>query len=210
MKSIQTEGAISCPNHCEEFDAEYWTFVSGDDNPELKEAILGGELNLFRCPSCDTFFHYEGTVVYYERSLDLLVFVFPHAQKEKEQELVAKMQRDYDAIKNTVLKDMPYPPIYVFGLEGLKEVLLKEQERSFESEAVAAACAAAGYPIVRLRPGYARKEGFPLYVPAAPSATANDFAVAACKVLKSGLKSPLLQNFMDKMSEGGAQAPVIL
>lgn len=210
MKSIQNEGAVSCPKHCEEFDAEYWTFISGDDNPELKEAILGGELNLFRCPSCGDFFHYTGTVVYYERSADLLVFVFPHEEKAKEQELAAKMRRDYEAIKDTVLKDMPYAPFYVFGLDGLKEVLLKEQERSFESEAVAAACAAAGYPVVRLRPGYARKEGFPWYVPSAADAAPNEFAVAACKVLKSGLKSPLLQHFMDKMSEGGARAPVIL
>lgn len=30
--------------------------VSADQDPDLKSAILGGELNLVRCPECGAFF----------------------------------------------------------------------------------------------------------------------------------------------------------
>lgn len=212
MKSIKNEGTAKCPNHCEDFDVEYWSFISADEDPELKDAIIGGELNLFCCPECKTFFHHDAPVVYTDSAAHLMVFVFPHSEKKKEQELVSKMHQDYAAVKDVLFKKTKNDsePVYVFGLDGLKKVLEKEEERNFESEAVAAASAAAGFQIVRLDPGYARKEGFPSYVPAPAEQTANGFAVAASKVLKSGLKSKLLQNFMDRMSEEGARIPLIL
>ena len=46
MKSIKAEGQARCPNHCEQFDVEYWSFVRADQDPDLKTAALGGELNL--------------------------------------------------------------------------------------------------------------------------------------------------------------------
>ena len=47
---------------------------------------------------------------------------------QKEKELLARMQQDYGIIKNTLLKqlNMDYPPLSVFGLEALKEVLQAE------------------------------------------------------------------------------------
>ena len=122
------------------------------------------------------------------------------------------MQEDYRIIKETLLKQlhMDYPPIYVFGLEALKQILEKEEERTFESEAVAAAAATEGLSVIRLKPSYARVHQFPFYVPASADLTANGYAVSASKVLKKGLKSLLLRNFEDRMSEDGATAPPTL
>ena len=123
------------------------------------------------------------------------------------------MQRDYEIIKTTLLKQlhMDYPPISVFGLEALKKILQEEENYSFESEAVAAACAAAGVSVARLKPSYAREHHFPYYVPAPQgTAGANDYAVCASRVLKTGLKSPLLLNFKDQMSQEGATTPLLL
>lgn len=213
MKSIKNEGAACCPNHCEAFEVEYWSVVSADQNPDLKSAALGGELNLVRCPECGTFFHHDGDLIYFDAPAELLVFVFAEKDRQKEKELLARMQQDYGIIKNTLLKqlNMDYPPLSVFGLEALKEVLQAEEKVTFESEAVAASAAAQGLGVVRLKPSYARQNHFPYYVPApATGNAANDYAVAANKVLKTGLNSLLLRNFMDRMSEDGAVSPLIL
>lgn len=212
MKSIKAGGQAHCPNHCEQFDVEYWSFVRADQDPDLKTAALGGELNLFCCPECKTFFHHDSNLIYLDAPAELMVFVFAHADKAKEDALVAKMKEDYALIKKTLSKtlQLDYEPAYVFGLEALKSVLEHEEELTFESEVVAAACAAAGLQVARLKPAYARKNHFPLYVPAADKPGANAYALAAHKVLKAGLNSKLLQNFMDRMSEEGASEPLLL
>lgn len=212
MKSIKNDGTAICPNHCESFDVEYWSLVSADQDPDLKMAALGGELNLVCCPECGTFFHHDGNLIYFDAPSELLIFVFSEKDKAKEKELVARMQEDYRIIKETLLKQlhMDYPPIYVFGLEALKQILEKEEERTFESEAVAAAAATEGLSVIRLKPSYARVHQFPFYVPASADLTANGYAVSASKVLKKGLKSLLLRNFEDRMSEDGATAPPTL
>ena len=56
MKSIKSSGRIACPEGCEGFEAEFWTLIGADEDEGLKQALLGGELNLFRCPECGKFF----------------------------------------------------------------------------------------------------------------------------------------------------------
>ena len=174
MKSIKNEAAARCPNHCEPFDVEYWSLVSADQDPDLKSAALGGELNLVQCPQCGTFFHHDGDLIYFDAPSELLVFVFSEKDRQREPELLARMQKDYQLIKNTLLKqlNMDYPPVSVFGLDALKEILHKEETLSYESEAVAATAAALGMKVVRLKPS--------------------------------------LRNFVDHMSQEGAQPPQVL
>lgn len=214
MRSLQNEAAAHCPNGCEDFDVTYWSLVRGDENDDLKAAILGGELNLIRCPECGTYFHHDGEIIYFDAPAELLTFVFSPKDKARAQELTDKIAHDYDVIKNSLLKELllDYPPLSVFGLEELQHLLHHEKELTEESEVVAAASATQGFEVARLKPSYARQHHFPLYVPApvAKSPTANDYAVAAAKVLQSGLNSPLLLNFKDHMSVQGAKIPVLL
>lgn len=213
MKSIKNEASVCCPNRCEEFDVEYWSLISADQDPDLKTAALGGELNLVQCPQCGAMFHHDGDLIYFDAPAELLVFVFSEKNRAQEKELRVKMQRDYEIIKNTLVKQLhiDFPPVCVFGLEALKHLLEHEEKNSFESEAVAASAAAAGFNVVRLKPSYAREHHFPYYVPAPQKGhTPNDYAVAASKVLKSGLKSPLLLNFKDQMSQEGVATPLFI
>ncbi len=213
MKSIKNAASVCCPNHCEEFDVEYWSVISADQDPDLKTAALGGELNLVQCPACGMFFHHDGDFIYLDAPAQLLVFVFSPKNRSQEQELRQRMQQDYQIIKNTLAKQLhiDYPPVCVFGLDELKHLLQQEEDNSFESEAVAASAAAAGFGVVRLKPSYAREHHFPYYVPVPTGrATANGYAVAASQVLKTGLKSPLLLHFKDQMSQEGATAPLTL
>lgn len=214
MRSLQNEAAAHCPNGCEDFDVTYWSLVRGDENADLKSAVLGGELNLVRCPECGTYFHHDGEMIYFDAPAQLLVFMFAPKDKPREHELKEKIEHDYQIIKNSLLKDVDlnYPPVCVFGLEELQKLLQQEERFVAESEVVAAACATQGFEVTRLKPSYAREHHFPLYVPvpAGNAPTAADYAVAAAKVLKSGLKSVLLLHFKDKMSQEGAPLPELL
>lgn len=213
MKSIKNSGAAHCPHHCEPFEVDYWSLISADQDPDLKTAIIGGELNLVQCPECGTFFHHDGELIYFDAPNELLIFVFAEKDRAREQELRARMERDYGIIKDTLFKqlNLDYRPLSVFGLDSLKTVLQEEEKLSFESEAVAASAAAQGFGVVRLKPSYARAHHFPYYVPAPKGGTrANDYAVAASKVLQSGLNSLLLRHFTDKLSQEGAEAPLLL
>lgn len=213
MKSIKNQGFAHCPHQCEAFEIDYWSLISADQDADLKAAALGGELNLVQCPECGAFFHHDGDLIYFDAPAELLVFVFSQKDRQKEPELLKRMQADYKTIKNTLLKQlhMDYPPVSVFGLEALKAILQQEEINSFESEAVAAAAAVQGFGVVRLKPSYAREHHFPYYVPAAADGNqANSYAVAASKVLQAGLKSKLLRNFVDQMSQEGAKPPLTL
>lgn len=213
MKSIKNQGQAHCPHDCEPFEVDYWSIVSADQDPDLKSAVLGGELNLVQCPECGTFFHHDGDLIYFDAPAELLVFVFSQKDREKEPELLKRMQHDYGIIKNTLLKQlhMDYPPVSVFGLDALKSILQEEEINSFESEAVAASAAAQGFGVIRLKPSYAREHHFPYYVPApAGGKEDNSYAVTASKVLQGGLKSKLLRNFVDHMSQEGADLPLTL
>ena len=213
MRSLKNEAAAHCPNGCEGFDVTYWSLVRGDENDDLKASILVGELNLVRCPECGTYFHHDGEIIYFDAPAELLVFVFSPKDKIRAQELTNKIEHDYQIIKNSLLKELhlDYPPVSVFGLEELQHLLHHEEEWTAESEVVAATAATQGFGVARLKPSYAREHHFPLYVPApATGSTANDYAVAAAKVLKSGLNSTLLLNFKDQMSVEGASSPVLL
>ena len=106
MRSLQNEASAHCPNGCEEFDVTYWSLVRGDENDDLKNAILGGELNLVGCPECGTYFHHDGEIIYFDAPAELLTFVFSPKDKTRAQELTDKIEHDYEVIKNSLLKEL--------------------------------------------------------------------------------------------------------
>ena len=213
MNSIRNQATARCPHGCEPFDVNYYCFVRADENPELKEAVLGGELNLVRCPTCGSYFHHDGEIIFLDPAGELLVFVFAAADAPRRAAMEKRMAEDYRLVKDTLLESLKldYPPVCVFGLDELKHLLEDEEKVGIESEAVAAAAAAEGFKVLRLKPAYARTHHFPHYIPAPQHAGSPcDYAVAAAKVLKSGLHSSLLLNFKDHMSQEGAVLPLLV
>ena len=211
MRSIKLTETITCPHGCEPFEAERWSFLNVTQDPELKEAVLGGELNLVRCEHCHTFFHSDADLIYLDEDAQLLIFVFAQSNRAKQKELVTKMQQDYQLLKDSLFKklNLDFGPMYVFGLEELKEVVEKEEQRNDESQVIAAAAAALGLQVTRLAPQWAREHNYPLYTAAGVDETAKSFADSARKVLESGLQSPLLKHFAEEMKGDGAEAPKV-
>ena len=150
-------------------------------------------------------------MIYLDEEAQLLIFVFSEKNRVKQKELVAKMRQDYQLLKDSLIKkmDFDFNPLYVFGLEELKEVLEKEEQRNDESQVIAAAAAALGLQVTRLVPQWAREHNYPLYTAAGVDETAKSFADSARKVLESGLQSPLLKHFAEEMKGDGALAPKV-
>ena len=73
MPSIHADVSAKCPSCGEEFDAQAWSFVRGDENDDLRLALMYGEFNLLRCEKCDAFFHHEMPVVYFDPAAELLI-----------------------------------------------------------------------------------------------------------------------------------------
>lgn len=211
MRSVKLTETVTCPHGCGPFEADRWSFINAGQDPQLKDAILGGELNLLRCEQCHHFFHSDSDLIYLDEDAQLLVFVFARCSRAKQKELMDKMQQDYQLLKDTLFKQihLDFGPICVFGLEELKDVIEKEDQRNDESQVIAAAAAALGLQVARLVPQWARENDFPLYVPAGTDETAKSFAGSARKVLESGLKSPRLKHFAEKMKGDGASAPKV-
>ena len=211
MRSIQSSETWVCPHECEPFEADRWSFINVTQDPDLKDAVLGGELNLFCCPHCHTFFHGDTDFIYLDEDIQLLVFVFAEKNRPQKKQLLAKMQQDYELLKETVLKPLhlDITPICVFGLEELKGVVQQEEDRMFESQAIAAAASALGMKVARLMPAWAREHNFPFFTAAGTDETAKTFADSARKVLEEGLQSPLLKHFAEQMQGEGASAPKV-
>ncbi|MDR0952747.1 MAG: CpXC domain-containing protein [Elusimicrobiota bacterium] len=166
MKSIKGQGQANCPNGCEPFDAEFWTLIRGDQDTELKAALLGGELNLLRCPECETFFYHDRNFIYFDPSIELLALVSPKADKKDFDKIKTQMQKDFKLLKDNMTSlSIDYDPFYLAGLEELKAMLEYEEHITQESEVIAAYAAEKGYKIAALKRYGARLKGYPFYIP---------------------------------------------
>lgn len=166
MKSIKGECNVECPNGCESFDAEYWTLIRGDQDAELKESLLGGELNLISCPTCGEIFYHDRDFIYFDPPKQILAFVSPKTAKENFEEKKQKMKKDFDFLrKNLAEMNITYDPFYLFGIEELKALLDYDDFCNCQSEVIAACASQKGFKAVAVNPAQARLKGYPLYLP---------------------------------------------
>lgn len=204
MKSIKGEGSANCPNGCEPFDAEFWSLIRGDIDAELKEALLGGELNLIRCPECGMFFYHDRNIIYFDPSSELLALVSPNGSKGDFEKIKEKMKQDFILLK-TNLKSLSinYDPFYLSGLEELKAMLEYEDKITWESEVVAAYSAQKGYKIAALKRAEARLKGYPFYIPVEGDEYCKESVIKASKeVLKENPSLFLLNALINDLLQG--------
>ena len=67
---------IRCP--CGEgFEADLYNSINAEDDPDLKESLVCGEINVVCCPKCSQIFYAEHFVLYHDPSVELIAFVYP-------------------------------------------------------------------------------------------------------------------------------------
>jgi hypothetical protein len=204
MKSIRGEGAANCPNGCEPFEAEFWSLVRGDSDPELKDALLGGELNLVSCPACGTLFHHYRDMIYFDPRYELLAFVSHGADRKDFDKVKEKMKQDFKLLKENLNSiNINYAPFYLCGLEELKAMVDYENKITDESEVVAAYSAQKGYKIAALKRAEARVKGYPFYIPVKGDNYSKAAVLEAAKnVLAENTSLHLLNAFIKDLAAG--------
>lgn len=130
MAFAPTRTQIQCPNCGTPLTAHVYNIVDAAAQPELKEALLAGELNAFQCPVCQTVGALQAPLLYHDPTRALLLLFIPmglNLPAQQEERIVAEMT-------NAVLNATPpeqrkgyllKPPTRAISLQGLVEQILE-------------------------------------------------------------------------------------
>jgi hypothetical protein len=150
---------ITCEECGEEFKGIVWTAIHAAQDPELKELLLGGELNILMCPKCSHAAYQDHFLLYQDPAAELIAYIYPPAQKPEEEFLSKTMMANYREAQTTYpLKERKdYDPLMVFGLETFVEMMNAEKLRAEQSQIAEAICKEKSIPYFVLRPSEARR-----------------------------------------------------
>jgi hypothetical protein len=185
--------------------------IRADKDENLKQALLGGELNLIACPECGKLFYYDENIIYFDISAELMALVSPKSDKKNFEKIKNKMRRDFKLLKDNLKSvDIDYEPFYLCGIEELKSMAEYETKITEESEVLSALSAQLGYKLAALKKSSARLKGYPFYIPVSDGQYNRDSALKAAKeILKINSSMRLLEVFVKDISSG-AQLPPLL
>ncbi len=165
---------IRCP--CgEAFEAELWNAINALEDPELKEALVGGEINVVCCPSCNQIFYAEHFILYQDPSSELLAFVYPSSFADKADYWEARMADDFQRAMEEIAPDekLCYKPILLFGLDALVEIIHADDAEVDEVAIVEYLAQELGLSLISLHPSLARPRKLPKLLPRLPVKSGN-------------------------------------
>jgi hypothetical protein len=149
------------------FVAVLFSAISVSDNPELKNVLMGGEINVVSCPECKKVFYAECFVLYHDRENELIAFVYPLSFQNQAAQCKRKMREEFElALKNFEEKEkINYEPLMLFGIEDLVSLLHSEQD--IEDEEIVLKYLVSELPLdtIRIAPSLARKFRIPKILP---------------------------------------------
>lgn len=164
--SFTGEIEAQCPNGCEPFTTQVWSFIHGDKSPDLREAILARECNLLLCAACNVPFFPPAPYIYFEPQAELLAFVFPESYREKQDHWRKKMGDDFAAMKGVLGRvSLDLEPEIFFGLEELALLLEGEDYRGEEREVMEHLASELGLSLYQVSPRFARQNNVPRSLP---------------------------------------------
>lgn len=163
--SVLIEKEFTC-THCQFPNlVGVWSIVNVKEDPELKDLLLGGELNMAECTSCKEIFYAEGFVLYHDSENEILAFVYPYEARKQREEYETKTQRDFENLQASQANAFPYGPLTFFGLDELVRLIEDEDEKTIQGEIVAVLSSEMKIPVASLRPSVARRQSIPRVVP---------------------------------------------
>jgi hypothetical protein len=172
--SISKLEEIRCP--CGEvFEAELWSAISGSEDPDLKEALLCGEINIVCCPACSEIFYAEHFIIYHDVKNEILAFVYPFSFSENAEAWIQKMKDDFANAMVDMLPEIKpdYEPIVLFGLDALVEIIRDDDEMNDESKILEYIAEEHGLMVIELIPSAARQSKLPALLPSLASKRGN-------------------------------------
>lgn len=157
----------SCSNGCEEDEYTVWSFVRGDSDTALREALLVGELNLQICSDCGRVFFPEVSVVYFDPIREMLLFIFPKSFKSDAARWKNKMREDFKRMREALgAKGFSgLEPEICFGIERGRERLQAESDLNAEAEIAEFLAEELEFSIYPVRRAYALERNLPRLIP---------------------------------------------
>ncbi len=187
---------VTCP--CGQvFVAELWSVVNVVTDPGIKDMLLGGELNIVRCPHCGLIFHVEHFLLYHDSSKEIMAFVYPSSFRSKEAYWRKKMHEQYATAQEDLSGEdkLNYEPMLVFGLEQLQDLIKEDEEVEDEIRIVDYECSKKNLKTISLKRSVARKNKIPRLLPVNEGNLRLGSVIAAVeKIIKS---NPYLEHYED-------------
>jgi hypothetical protein len=165
--SVLIEKEVPC-TYCRFPNAvEIWSIINVKEDPELRDLLLGGELNMAECGSCKKVFFAENFLLYHDPNAELLAFVYPYAARSEKATYEEKTRLDFENLKalSESSASFSYTPVTFFGFDELIHVIEDEEEKEIQGGIVAALAPSLNIPVVSLRPSLARRQNVPQIVP---------------------------------------------
>jgi hypothetical protein len=125
---------LTCPQCGREFEAPVWTVLDLGREPELRDRFLQGEINLARCPDCETQGFIPAPLAVHDPTRRRVIFLLPGIEEMNQEE----QQAAVSALGNALLTELPpverpdylFRPIVVADPGQLAYLLSEEEEPS--------------------------------------------------------------------------------
>lgn len=183
---------VKCP--CEDcgeiFEANLISAINVKQNPELKELLLSGKLNVVKCPTCSTIFYAEKFLLYFDTENELIAFVYSKSYEQNSDHWKNKMIEDFNQAHRELQdqQNTKYSPVLIFGVDSLIDLIKYEQEISDEISILKHSSKNFKIELVKISPSEARKNNIPSILPRIASKKQNNIRTEIISGLETLLK----------------------
>ena len=125
--SLNFSQTIKCPSCGQVHSMTAWSFIDVSDNPDLKEDLLKGKVNIFECPDCSYKAPISSPLLYFDESKNILFsFVPSDGTKDKHNEFEEFKKRSVNYKENEKFKGRILR--YITGYNEILEKILVYDE----------------------------------------------------------------------------------
>lgn len=165
--SLLVEKEFACPFCKHPNMVEVWSILNVKEDPELKDLLLGGELNMAECAACRKVFYAENFLIYHDPSNEMMVFAYPAVFAAEREKYQAQAASDFSKALNEQDEGgrFSYEAVALFGLDELVAYVEHDEESRLQSEIAEALSRDNGIPVRKLSPFNARKRFLPTVLP---------------------------------------------
>jgi hypothetical protein len=196
------------------FEAELVSAISASDDPELKEYLLDGSVNLVKCPNCSDIFYVERFILYSDTVNELIAFVYPLDCQNEAATYKKKMDEDFSKAKASFGDEFAgdYEPILIFGIKDLIEMLKARQDVQDEEMILGYIHKSLNIDIFKIRPSIARKFNTLSIMPIEKGVKKDPSAIISALQVLTSYNPNLISyvNLLEKLSKNQTLAQVLL